>query len=196
MEKTDRGVVVPADIGWSDVGSWSALWEVADKDADGNALRGDVHLADAERLPACARAAAWSRCSASRTWSWSTPTTRCWSRASEPRRRKSRTIVERLEARQAHRARLAPRGLPPVGLLREHRRRRALPGQAHHGEAGRGAVAADAPPPRRALGRGLAAPRRVTRGEEHDPARRERIDLHPARREAPPGESRARCRST
>jgi len=47
MEKTDRGVVVPADIGWSDVGSWSSLWEVSDKDAAGNAARGDVHLTDA-----------------------------------------------------------------------------------------------------------------------------------------------------
>jgi len=48
MEKTDRGVVVPADIGWSDVGSWSSLWEVSDKDAAGNVVRGDVHLADAK----------------------------------------------------------------------------------------------------------------------------------------------------
>src|SRR5262249_21819841 len=43
MEKTARGIVVPADIGWSDVGSWSSLWEVSDRDADGNAVRGDVH---------------------------------------------------------------------------------------------------------------------------------------------------------
>jgi mannose-1-phosphate guanylyltransferase len=42
MEKTARGVVVPADIGWSDVGSWSALWEVSSKDARGNAIQGDI----------------------------------------------------------------------------------------------------------------------------------------------------------
>ncbi|HVC11651.1 MAG TPA: mannose-1-phosphate guanylyltransferase/mannose-6-phosphate isomerase [Burkholderiales bacterium] len=47
MEKTSRGAVVRSDLGWSDVGSWSALWEVSDKDARGNAVRGDVHLADA-----------------------------------------------------------------------------------------------------------------------------------------------------
>jgi mannose-1-phosphate guanylyltransferase/mannose-6-phosphate isomerase len=46
MEKTDRGVVISADIGWSDVGSWSSLWEVSEKDAAGNVVRGDVHLAD------------------------------------------------------------------------------------------------------------------------------------------------------
>jgi mannose-1-phosphate guanylyltransferase / mannose-6-phosphate isomerase len=44
MEKTDLGAVVPLDAGWSDVGSWSALWAVQDKDADGNAVQGDVWL--------------------------------------------------------------------------------------------------------------------------------------------------------
>ena len=44
MEHTERAVVVPADIGWSDVGSWSALWEVQGRDGDGNSRRGDVYL--------------------------------------------------------------------------------------------------------------------------------------------------------
>ena len=46
MERTSAAVVVPADIGWSDVGSWSALWEVqqSQADADGNVKRGDVYL--------------------------------------------------------------------------------------------------------------------------------------------------------
>jgi len=42
MERTDRGAVLPLEAGWSDVGSWSALWETADQDADGNVLRGRV----------------------------------------------------------------------------------------------------------------------------------------------------------
>lgn len=42
MEKTDSAVVVPLDAGWSDVGAWSSLWEVTAKDAEGNAVRGDV----------------------------------------------------------------------------------------------------------------------------------------------------------
>jgi mannose-1-phosphate guanylyltransferase/mannose-6-phosphate isomerase len=46
MEKTAGGAVVPADMGWSDVGSWSALWDIAKKDADGNVARGDAHLHD------------------------------------------------------------------------------------------------------------------------------------------------------
>jgi mannose-1-phosphate guanylyltransferase/mannose-6-phosphate isomerase len=44
MEHTEHAVVVPADIGWSDVGSWSALWEVQQRDGEGNTQRGDVYL--------------------------------------------------------------------------------------------------------------------------------------------------------
>jgi len=44
MEHTSNAVVVPADIGWSDVGSWSALWEVQAADAGANVTRGDVYL--------------------------------------------------------------------------------------------------------------------------------------------------------
>lgn len=42
MERTDDAAVVALDAGWSDIGSWSALWEVGEKDAEGNLLRGDV----------------------------------------------------------------------------------------------------------------------------------------------------------
>ncbi|OYT97732.1 MAG: mannose-1-phosphate guanylyltransferase/mannose-6-phosphate isomerase [Pseudomonas sp. PGPPP3] len=42
MEKTDAAVMVPLDAGWSDIGSWSALWDVSDKDAQGNVFKGDV----------------------------------------------------------------------------------------------------------------------------------------------------------
>jgi mannose-1-phosphate guanylyltransferase len=41
MENTDRAVVVPLDVGWDDVGAWSALWETAQKDINGNAVVGD-----------------------------------------------------------------------------------------------------------------------------------------------------------
>ncbi len=46
MEKTDRAAVIPVSMGWSDVGSWSALRDVADKDQDGNAIWGDVIAID------------------------------------------------------------------------------------------------------------------------------------------------------
>ncbi|MFV3074473.1 mannose-1-phosphate guanylyltransferase/mannose-6-phosphate isomerase [Niveispirillum fermenti] len=47
MEKTDSAAVVPCDIGWTDVGAWSALWEIAGKDQIGNAVLGDAILVDA-----------------------------------------------------------------------------------------------------------------------------------------------------
>ncbi len=42
MEKTENSVVVPLDAAWNDVGSWTALWDMADKDKDGNVYDGDV----------------------------------------------------------------------------------------------------------------------------------------------------------
>ena len=46
MERTGDAMVVPVDIGWSDLGSWSALWDVALRDAEGNATLGDVIAID------------------------------------------------------------------------------------------------------------------------------------------------------
>lgn len=48
MEKTSHAMVVPLDAAWSDVGSWSALWEVNDKDQSSNALTGDIFLHDTQ----------------------------------------------------------------------------------------------------------------------------------------------------
>tara|TARA_Y100001951_G_scaffold93375_1_gene88937 strand:+ start:6820 stop:8238 length:1419 start_codon:yes stop_codon:yes gene_type:complete len=42
MEHTNAGVVVPLDAGWNDLGSWAAIWDVSERDADGNGLQGDV----------------------------------------------------------------------------------------------------------------------------------------------------------
>lgn len=46
MEKTTLGGVVPLDCGWSDVGAWSTLWQVSDRDEAGNVLLGDVMAED------------------------------------------------------------------------------------------------------------------------------------------------------
>lgn len=46
MEKTNKAVVMPLDIGWNDIGSWQAIWEVADKDQNGNAIRGNAITID------------------------------------------------------------------------------------------------------------------------------------------------------
>lgn len=48
MEKTEAAAVLPLDIGWSDLGSWSALWDIEPRDADGNLVRGDALLEDTQ----------------------------------------------------------------------------------------------------------------------------------------------------
>ncbi|ABW67835.1 mannose-1-phosphate guanylyltransferase/mannose-6-phosphate isomerase [Desulfosudis oleivorans] len=46
MEKTDRGVMVPLDAGWNDLGSWEALWHTGEKDKSANVISGDVVVHD------------------------------------------------------------------------------------------------------------------------------------------------------
>ncbi|MBR0793393.1 mannose-1-phosphate guanylyltransferase/mannose-6-phosphate isomerase [Bradyrhizobium manausense] len=46
MEKTSRAAVVPVSCGWSDVGSWRAVWELSDKDAQGNSAHGTAVFED------------------------------------------------------------------------------------------------------------------------------------------------------
>ncbi len=46
MEHTRKACVVPVDMGWSDIGSWSELWKVSDKDDQGNVIIGDVIAED------------------------------------------------------------------------------------------------------------------------------------------------------
>ncbi len=53
MEKTGAARVLPIDVGWNDVGSWAALWQVAERDGDGNASHGDVLALD------CRNSFAW-----------------------------------------------------------------------------------------------------------------------------------------
>jgi len=58
MELTDKAAVVPADIGWSDVGTWSAVYDLSQRDAKGNSIRGhgiimegsNVHIRSDEHL--------------------------------------------------------------------------------------------------------------------------------------------------
>src|SRR5690606_38682880 len=44
MERTDRAMVVPLDAGWCDIGSWRGVWQVGERDRDGNVTQGDVRL--------------------------------------------------------------------------------------------------------------------------------------------------------
>ncbi len=67
MEKTSRAAVVPCEIGWSDVGSWSALWDVSAQDADGNALIGDVIAENSSGLLCARRTQADGACGRARS---------------------------------------------------------------------------------------------------------------------------------
>src|SRR5690606_28670015 len=46
MERTTRGAMVPLEAGWNDLGSWEALWQVGEKDANANVMQGDVLIHD------------------------------------------------------------------------------------------------------------------------------------------------------
>jgi mannose-1-phosphate guanylyltransferase/mannose-6-phosphate isomerase len=50
MERTDKAAVVPADIGWSDVGNWGAVWELSDRDENGNSTRGHGVVVNASNV--------------------------------------------------------------------------------------------------------------------------------------------------
>ncbi|ACK50544.1 mannose-1-phosphate guanylyltransferase/mannose-6-phosphate isomerase [Methylocella silvestris BL2] len=50
MERTDKAAVVPADIGWSDVGNWAAVWDLSDRDEFGNSTRGNGVVMNASNV--------------------------------------------------------------------------------------------------------------------------------------------------
>jgi mannose-1-phosphate guanylyltransferase len=153
MEKTSDAVVVPLDAGWSDVGNWTSLHAACEHDAQGNALFGDVMVEDTHDSyvysvepfggdggPARSCGGRDQGCGTGGARRIGCRTSRSWSRGSKPLAATSIRCIARF---------------PPLGQLRQHRRRRALSGQASDGASWRGAVAADASSPRRALGRGF-----------------------------------------
>ena len=168
-------------MGWSDVGSWAALWEISDKDGAGNAMQGHGHRVDVTdsllRTDGPAIAAVGLRdvvlvatkdavlavaATAPRTCA------KWWSSC----------------ARAGARSTCRTPGVPALGLVRDHRPGTSLPGEAAGGEPRAEALAPDAPPPRRALGGGAGhRPGRAQRG--NDPDRGERVGLHPERHAAP-----------
>jgi mannose-1-phosphate guanylyltransferase/mannose-6-phosphate isomerase len=50
MERTDKAAVIAADVGWSDVGVWSTVWRLSERDANGNALRGQAIALDSTNV--------------------------------------------------------------------------------------------------------------------------------------------------
>jgi mannose-1-phosphate guanylyltransferase / mannose-6-phosphate isomerase len=50
IERSDKLALVPADIGWSDVGTWAAVWELSDRDSDGNSIRGNGYVLEGRNV--------------------------------------------------------------------------------------------------------------------------------------------------
>ena len=128
----------PSRMGWSDIGCWNAIWELADKDADGNAAqrrrrRSSTRAttsssATKPRSPGRRRGSRWS--SSTETRSWSSTGARATARqaSSSPQlkaRRAARRSTEHLNV------------FRPWGSYQSIDRRRPLPGQADRGQAGR-----------------------------------------------------------
>ena len=80
MEKTSRAAVVPVACGWSDVGSWHAVWELSDKDAQGNAAQGVGRVRGTPAIATSRPTRRWWRWKASTISSWWRRRMRCWCR--------------------------------------------------------------------------------------------------------------------
>jgi mannose-1-phosphate guanylyltransferase/mannose-6-phosphate isomerase len=162
MERTKHAAVMPVSYGWSDVGSWQAVWELSSRDTADNAAQGSALFVDAS---GCYVAADKQLVTLYGLQNVVVVTTA------------DAVLVAKREDGDG------------LGLLSVARPRRALPGQAHRRQARRPAVATDAPPSRRALGRGSwHRPGDDRRLSQNSP--RKRIDLRAERGAPSPGKSR------
>ena len=88
MEQARNVATIPADFGWSDIGSWAELWELAERDSEGNVARGTGRVAD-RRQPGQSGVRRRAHGGAGRratTWWWSRRRTRCSSARANGRR--------------------------------------------------------------------------------------------------------------
>jgi mannose-1-phosphate guanylyltransferase / mannose-6-phosphate isomerase len=96
MERTDSAVVLTADVGWSDVGEWSAVWRLSPRDANGNSLCGRAVVIDSSNVLVRSEEQVVAVIG---PWSSSPPATRSWSLTGRrPPRSKSSSISSRRRA--------------------------------------------------------------------------------------------------
>ena len=153
MEKTSRAAVVPVACGWSDVGSWHAVWELSDKDAQGNAAQGAAVFEDSRNCNVSTDKALVALEGVDDLVVVATQDAVLVSRQKDANGLKRlvaklKTVVAP-EVTEDHLKVHRPWGLLSIG-----RQRRSSPGQAYHREAGRPALAAETSPSLRALDRG------------------------------------------
>ena len=133
MERTKLAAVVPADLGWSDVGSWSAVWDVLDHDGDGNAADGPAALVDSHN--SLVRSDEFGADHRGRPRQCRRGLDRRRGPGVGARQDRARESAGRktqdAEPARSHRA--SPH-LPALGLLSGCRPRRAVSRQAHRGE--------------------------------------------------------------
>ena len=150
MERTTRAAVIPVSYGWSDVGSWNAVWELSERDAAGNAARGPAAFVDSRGSYAASDKQLVALYGVDDLIVVATDD------AVLVARRDDGDGLRRLVKRVKEVAPEGDRGTfessPAVGLVPVGRSGQSLPGQAYRGQTGRTAVAAIASSPRRALG--------------------------------------------
>ena len=152
MEKTARAAVVPVSCGWSDVGSWHAVWELSDKDGQGNAARGAAVFEDSRNCNVSTDRALVALEGVDDLVVVATQDAVLVSRQKDANGLKR--LVAKLKSVAPEVTERPHQGASALGLLPVGRQWRAPPGQAHHRQAGRAAVAAEASSSRRALDRG------------------------------------------
>ncbi len=151
MEHTRHAAVVPVEMGWSDVGTWDALWMVGAQDDAGNVTAGDVVAEDTKNSYLRAESGLLAVLGVEDLVVVATSDAVMVSR--RDRAQDIKQLVARLERGNRTELISHPAGASSLGHLSLDPQRRARAGEAHHGEARRHPQPADASSPRRALGR-------------------------------------------
>ena len=143
---------MPVSYGWSDVGSWHAVWELSERDAAGNAAQGP-RFSSIRAVPmSLSEKQLVALLGVDNVVVVTTDDAVLVARRDDGDG--LRKVVSKLKDVAPALDRRPSESAPPLGLLPVARPGRSLSGQAHRGEAGRAAVAAAASSSRRALGRG------------------------------------------
>ena len=149
MERTDKAAVLTADVGWSDVGEWSAVWRLSPRDANGNSFRGRAVAIDSANVLVRSEEQLAAVIGLKDVIVVATRDAVLVADRSQSDKVKARRAAE---GGGPARSNPASAQLSAVGLLSEHRPGLALSGQAHRCSPRRPPVPAETPPPRRALG--------------------------------------------
>ena len=128
MEKTQDALVLPLDAGWSDVGSWSSLFDALPADEEGNVLQGDVMVYDTHDCYVHSTSRLVAAVGHGRSHHRGDQGCRAGgAQGSSPGREGTGGPDQEVGPQ---RIRVAPRGVPALGQLRQHRQWRALSGEA------------------------------------------------------------------